>query len=203
MYKKFLVIPAFILALGLVGCSFPGGNEAKEPAKETATEATQETKTETVAEPKTETTAEPADNAADGDASAEITDKENAEGETIIEISWDFAEVKYDGDPYQYQEGTDGPVMPHLFIEGDDVEILEETTEGTIKTTKIAVKNPDKYARIMVEPGAPTNSCPLDTVTAKITHPDGKEETLNPDTSLVRGQTGIWYFDVYEQGSDQ
>ena len=192
MYKKILATMAMIFAVTLLGC----GNASTE----TKTEAPAKQEEATVAEP----TAEPVVEAAveDTEETAETSEEEAPDNRTFIVISWDEASVEYTGDPYEYQV-DDGIVAPQIYIEGDSVRTTSVSDEGTIHTEIIEVGDPDTYVSIIVEPTAPTNDCPLDTVTATITHPDGKEETLTPETNLVRGQTGIWYFDVYEQGSDQ
>ena len=185
MYKKIFATMALVFAVTLLGC---GNNSADT---KTETPAKQETETTTVAEPTAGPTVE---------ATVEAT--EETDNRTLIVISWDNATVEYTGDPYEYQPG-DGIVEPQVVIEGDKVRTTSVSEEGTIYTEIIEVGDPDTYVSIIVDPTAPTNDCPLDTVTAKIIRPDGTEETLTAETNLVRGQTGIWYFDVYQQGTDQ
>ena len=199
MSKKTLFTLAIVVALSLTGCA---GKENKEstdslPPVDSTVNAASEEASAPVEDMASEGFAE--------EAAAPVVDTKDevSDGKTIIEISWDNADVEYTGDPYEYDFGTDQMVGLHTYYEGDPITCVESTDEGTIHKEKYEITDSEKYVMVLVEPDAPVNNCPMETITLKITHPDGTVEEPEYEDRHSRGQTGVWYYFVYEQGSDQ
>ncbi len=125
----------------------------------------------------------------------------NATGETQIEVSWNASTVTFWDDPSKFDISSAEVVYPYVYCEGNNWVGGEPDITGDTYTDFITIPDPNEFVHVFVEPSAPTNNCPLDTVTVKITHPDGSVETFNGADRMVRGQTGIWYIEVYEQGN--
>lgn len=125
----------------------------------------------------------------------------NATGETQIEVSWNASTVTFWDDPSKFDISSAEVVYPNVYCEGNNWVGGEPDITGDTYTDFITIPDPNEFVHVFVEPSAPTNNCPLDTVTVKITHPDGSVETFNGADRMVRGQTGIWYIEVYEQGN--
>ncbi|MBR1736178.1 MAG: hypothetical protein IJ736_04055 [Firmicutes bacterium] len=141
--------------------------------------------------------------AAESDAKESGSEKENdpADNESDfvqIAVTWDEADVTYKGDPAMYDVSSNEVCAPILIIEGEGV-TSESNTEGTVHTEKITVPNDADFVSERVEPSAPTNNCPLDTVKISVTKQDGSEDFYDFEDKRKRGQTGIWYVDVYER----
>ena len=115
-----------------------------------------------------------------------------------IEVSWDESNVTFFSDTPLMKLSINDVCQPVLHIEGEHVE-REVNVNGTMHTETLTVKDPDEYVNIFIDPCQPTNDCPLDSVTASITYTDGQVTTLTADEMKVRGQTGIWYLNVYTQ----
>ncbi len=125
----------------------------------------------------------------------------NVAGETQIEVSWNASTVTFWDDPSKFDISSAEVVYPYVYCEGNNWVGGEPDITGDTYTDYITIPDPNEFVHVFVEPSAPTNNCPLDTVTVKITHPDGTVETFNGADRMVRGQTGIWYIEVYEQGN--
>lgn len=118
--------------------------------------------------------------------------------DVIIEISWDESDVTFFEDSLLMDYSISDVCQPCVYIEGESVE-REVFKKANIHTEKLTIKDPNEYVNITVQPCQPTNECPLDTATATITYTDGTVKNLGADEMKTRGQTGIWYLDVYTQ----
>lgn len=115
-----------------------------------------------------------------------------------IDLSWDESNVTFFSDSLLMDLSVADVVQPVVFIEGENVERVFSKT-GNIHNETLTIKDPDTFVNITIQPCQPLNECPLDTVTATITYTNGKVKKLTGDDMLVRGQTGVWYLDVYTQ----
>lgn len=127
-----------------------------------------------------------------------VTEEKKEDGYVTIDLQWDESNVTFFSNSKLQDLSLSDVCQPVLKIEGESVE-RESGSNGNIHTEKLTIKDPDEYVNIFVEPCQPTNDCPLDTVTATITYADGQVKNLASDEMKTRGQTGIWYVQVYTQ----
>ena len=127
-----------------------------------------------------------------------VTAEKKEDGYVTVEVEWDESDVTFFSDSPLMELSLNDVCQPVLKIEGENVE-RQVITNGNIHSEKLTIKDPDEYINIFVEPCQPDNACPLDTAKATITYADGQTKALTADEMKKRGQTGIWYLDVYTQ----
>ncbi|MBO4807434.1 MAG: hypothetical protein J5537_00215 [Lachnospiraceae bacterium] len=136
-----------------------------------------------------------------GKPSNSMAENVGNEAAVTVEIAWDEADVTFYDDPRVALPGVDDVVPPTIVVEGATLDRFAPIVEGTRRIEILSIYDTESFLRITVEPDAPTNNCPLNTVSIKITYADGTVENINGSDRMVRGETGIWYIDVYEQGN--
>ncbi len=126
------------------------------------------------------------------------TKPQTASGDVIVEISWDETDVTFFEDSLLMNYSLEDVCQPCVYIEGESVQ-RQVFIEDKLHTEKLTITDPNEFVNITVQPCQPSNYCPLDTASATITYADGTVKNLAADEMKVRGQTGIWYLDVYTQ----
>lgn len=101
----------------------------------------------------------------------------------------------------EWDETGEGMCAPEVIIEAADNGMVSRNIEssGPHHHETIVIRDPDMSISIYVEPSEPTNDCPIDTVRASVIDRNGNVTVYTADDRMMRGQTGIWYFDVYSK----
>ena len=216
--KKRKLIIAIMMAALLAGCgdsgSAAGGRGSVGTSEEESSSITEtsDTKTDTDAAAESDTKADPEPTAepAAANNTNETVDEQPMPDEDYeeydygfegveISVSWDEEGVTFFEDSGTYDFGENPMCAPMLLIEGAEVQ-RETDIHGTQHNERILITDRDEHVHITVEPCAPSNNCPLATVSVIVTDSDkGIIGSYTGEELIKRGDTGIWYLDVYEQ----
>ena len=218
--KKRKLIIAIMMAALLAGCgdsgSAAGGRGsvgAQEGDKDNSNKpelSDTETAVNEPAESVTEAAAEPTAEPAAANNTNETVDEQPVPDEDYeeydygfegveVSVSWDEEGVTFFEDSGTYDFGENPMCAPMLLIEGAEVQ-RETDIHGTQHNERILITDRDAHVHITVGPCAPSNNCPLATVSVIVTDSDkGIIGSYTGEELIKRGDTGIWYLDVYEQ----
>ena len=187
--KKRSIITVIMMAALLAGCGDSGSAAGNGKSINVQEE-----------EPVTETDAD-TNETIDGQPMPDEDHEEYDHGFEGVElsVSWDEEGVTFFEDSGVYDAGENPMCAPVLVIEGADVQ-RESVVNGTQHNERILITDRDVHVSVIMEPCAPSNNCPLNTVTVTVTDSDkGIIGSYTGEELIKRGDTGIWYLDVYEQ----
>lgn len=216
--KKRKLIIAIMMAALLAGCGDSGsaaggrGSVGAQEGESSSITETSDTKTDTDAAAESDTKADPEPTAEPAAANNmnETVDEQPVPDEDYeeydygfegveVSVSWDEEGVTFFEDSGTYDFGENPMCAPMLLIEGAEVQ-RETDIHGTQHNERILITDRDAHVHITVGPCAPSNNCPLATVSVIVTDSDkGIIGSYTGEELIKRGDTGIWYLDVYEQ----